>query len=431
MDDLDESTRQVASAAAIAQTMAKILLCCENYTPSVGGVQEVMRQIAERTAAAGHQVTVATTAHPDRPTDCVINGVVVKSFAMGGNLVRGMSGDIGSYTHFLRDEPYDVIMIKAAQQITFDAAIDVLEDVKAWKIFIPCGFSGLGRDEYVKYYADMARYLEKFDRLIFYSDNYKDIEFARRAGIGDLEIIPNGVDEREFFGPDTTRTSATTDVPLTILTVGSRILAKGHWEALQTFEAANINGPARLILNGNIPYGRVRGLLSSVRIMMRGQLPLAFKARLANLRFILRRQPRRVEMTNYSRSALLRAYQSADLFLFASHVEYSPLVLFEAAASGTPFVSTDVGNAQEIAVWTGAGIVASPGVSAIGSAAVVERLAGAVEMLLSDAGRRRQMGNNGRRSVKERFCWDTIVQQYWRVMGIDDKSDLKRMEPKR
>ena len=410
--------------------MAKILLCCENYTPSVGGVQEVIRQIAERTAAAGHQVTVATTAHSDRPTDCIINGVVVKSFAMGGNLVRGLSGDISSYTKFLRDEAYDVLMIKAAQQVTFDAAIDVLADVKAWKVFIPCGFSGLGQKKYAKYYANMAQYLEKFDRLIFYSDSYKDIEFARRAGFSDLEIIPNGVDEQEFFGSDIARTSPTADAPLTILTVGTRILPKGHWEALRTFEAVKINGPARLILNGNMPYGRLRGLLSSMRTMIRGQLPLAFKVRLANLGFIMRRQPKRVEMTNYGRSELLQAYQSADLFLFASHVEYSPLVLFEAAASGTPFVSTDVGNAQEIADWTGAGIVASPGVPAIGSAAVVEKLSQAVASLLSDNERREKMGKNGLIQVKERFCWDIIVKKYWRVMGVCDESDLEKMECK-
>ncbi len=42
----------------------KLLLCCEFYHPSRGGVQEVMRQLAERFAAAGHDVTVATTAMP-------------------------------------------------------------------------------------------------------------------------------------------------------------------------------------------------------------------------------------------------------------------------------------------------------------------------------------------------------------------------------
>jgi L-malate glycosyltransferase len=51
-----------------------ILLCCEFYAPSVGGVQEVMRQLAERLAARGHSVTVATTSIPERKSHYV-NGV--------------------------------------------------------------------------------------------------------------------------------------------------------------------------------------------------------------------------------------------------------------------------------------------------------------------------------------------------------------------
>ena len=31
----------------------RLLLCCENYAPSVGGVQEVMRQLAERLSIPG------------------------------------------------------------------------------------------------------------------------------------------------------------------------------------------------------------------------------------------------------------------------------------------------------------------------------------------------------------------------------------------
>jgi len=43
--------------------------------------------------------------------------------------------------------------------------------------------------------------------------------------------------------------------------------------------------------------------------------------------------------------------------VFASKVEYSPLVLFETAAAGTPFLSAPVGNADEIMRWTGGGIL--------------------------------------------------------------------------
>ena len=66
---------------------------------------------------------------------------------------------------------------------------------------------------------------------------------------------------------------------------------------------------------------------------------------------------KRVILTDLERQDLIQAYLAADLFVFASRIEYSPLVLFEAAAAGTPFLTGPVGNADEIVRWTGGGIL--------------------------------------------------------------------------
>lgn len=39
----------------------RLLFACELYHPSVGGVQEVLRQVAMRLVERGHEVTVATS----------------------------------------------------------------------------------------------------------------------------------------------------------------------------------------------------------------------------------------------------------------------------------------------------------------------------------------------------------------------------------
>ena len=93
----------------------KFLFCCEFYYPSVGGVQEVMKQIAERLVSRGHEVTVATTALPNRDFTS-LNGVQIAQFAVSGNLVRGMHGEIENYRQFVRNFECDAILIKAAQQ---------------------------------------------------------------------------------------------------------------------------------------------------------------------------------------------------------------------------------------------------------------------------------------------------------------------------
>ena len=60
----------------------RILLACEFYEPSVGGVQEVMRQIAVRLVERGHRVTVATTHLPER-TSSEIDGVRIAGLRSG------------------------------------------------------------------------------------------------------------------------------------------------------------------------------------------------------------------------------------------------------------------------------------------------------------------------------------------------------------
>ena len=87
----------------------KILHTVEFYSPSVGGAQEVVKQLSEHLVMLGHDVTVATTKLPERKSK-VINGVKVKEFAISGNNVRGLNGELDKYKKFLKKSNFDVIM---------------------------------------------------------------------------------------------------------------------------------------------------------------------------------------------------------------------------------------------------------------------------------------------------------------------------------
>jgi len=69
----------------------RILLACEFYYPSVGGVQEVMRQLAERLVARGHSVTVATTFLAERRSR-EVNGVTLVEFKVSAMLYGACLG---------------------------------------------------------------------------------------------------------------------------------------------------------------------------------------------------------------------------------------------------------------------------------------------------------------------------------------------------
>lgn len=141
----------------------RILFCCELYAPSFGGVQKVIQEIAEHLVKRGHNATVATTMLKERNFN-ELNGVRIKEFEVSGNLVHGLEGELEAYRKSVITEPFDVIVIKAAQQWTFDALWPVLSSIKCRKIHIPCGYSGLQDPAYKDYFEQMPEVLRQLPK---------------------------------------------------------------------------------------------------------------------------------------------------------------------------------------------------------------------------------------------------------------------------
>lgn len=452
----------------------RFLFCCEFYYPSVGGVQEVMRHIAERLVAWGHDVTVATTALADRDFD-QHNGVKIIEFGVTGNLVRGLVGDLDHYREFVRTFPCDAIMIKAAQQWTFDALWPVLDQIKARKVFIPCGFSGLYEPTYAQYFEQLPDVLRKFDHLIFYAEQYRDVDFAREHGMQHFSILANGACEREFNvprDPEFRRRNGIDEDSFVMLTVGSLTGVKGHRELAEAFaRMSHSHRKATLILNGNepprpavdvqvaAPDGVLRGKVRRVLVRL-GHLAGRFFGLAFRSLGVLRREGwggvkqrfaylilrvagkftpffvvgavkpleywiekaqqssrKQVLLTDFGRDELVQAYMNADLFVFASNIEYSPLVLFETVAAGTPFLSVPVGNAAEIARWTGAGMICPAPRDERGYTRVDPNVLGsAIKALMQKPDELRVMGELGRQIWSEKYTWAAITKRYEQIL---------------
>lgn len=397
-----------------------------------------MQQLAERFVEMGHAVTVATSRLANR-LDTVLNGVEIAEFSVAGNLASGMHGEVTAYQEFVANQPYDIVMIKAAQQWTFDALWPVLDRISAAKVFIPCGFSGLYEPAYRDYFTGMPDILRKFDQLIFYASDYRDINFAKAHGIENLTILPNGASEREFAidpDPEFRPNHGIESDDLLFLTVGSMTGLKGHLEIAKAFNLAHFGAQsATLILNGNKCLQLHKGPLQAIqkimavmrlyglkyvakhllKISLRGMgirvgKDDEFEATLASIN---RHPQKRVIVADLPRQELVQAFLAADLFVFASNVEYSPLVLFEAAAAGTPFLSVPVGNATEIAEWTGAGVICPAERDEKGYTRVDPAVfAQAMERLVQDRDKIRDMGMIGRKNWQEHFTWAVIAQRY-------------------
>jgi glycosyltransferase involved in cell wall biosynthesis len=383
----------------------RILHTVELYDPSVGGAQEVVRQISTRLAARGHEVTVATSRLAERHAH-EIDGVHVREFAVSGNAVRGMRGEVDAYRDFVLGGDFDVMMSYAAQQWTVDALLDVLPLIPRPHAIAPCGFSGLHDPAYADYFRELPVRLRDCAALIFHSDSYQDIELARAHGLERLAVIPNGADEREFGDLDALdghardlreRYGLAADTPV-LLTVGGHTGQKGHALAIAALRRLSASRAA-LIVAANDPLG----------IGCRYSCP----ARAASVTMLTRGR-KRVLLLRVPRGDVVAAYRAADLFVFGSAIECSPLVLFEAMAAGTPFLTLHVGNAAEIARWSGGAGRVLPTTrlarGRVGGAA--GDMAAEAGQLLADPAERTRMGEAGRHAWEERFTWAAIVARY-------------------
>jgi len=318
----------------------KILHTVESYLPAANGMSEVVRQLSERLAAAGHEVTVATGVAAGR-NGIDLHGVRVVEFDISGNAVSGFRGDVASYRQFLLEGRFDVMTNFAAQQWATDLALPLLPSIAGKKVFVPTGFSALFSKSYREYFDKMPDFMRRYDVNVFLSDCYRDISFAREHGIATTTLIPNGAAADEFLAPpfDIREKLGLPPEHFLVLHVGSHTWLKGHEEAMEIFSRAELSD-ATLVVVGNESAGGCGACCHR-------------RARLLNGSAGFRKDRKRIVVTELSRPKTVAAYHAADLFLFPSNIECSPIVLFECMASRTPFLVTEVGNSAEIIGWSG------------------------------------------------------------------------------
>jgi glycosyltransferase involved in cell wall biosynthesis len=248
----------------------------------------------------------------------------------------------------------------------------------------------------------MKSWLHKYDMNVFLSDDYRDINFARDCGVQNITVIPNGAAEEEFSDEPKLDLRELLGIPydhFLILHVGSHTGVKGHAEALKIFAKARIKNATFLLAANDFGCG----CKTSCRL----------KEKLFNHWPRHKCEGKRLLVTSLSREEVVAAFKEADLFLFPSNIECSPLVLFECMASGTPFLSTDVGNAREIVRWSQSGAILPTRFGAGKySYAEVKGSAGMLEKLYQDRDRRERMAESGFGAWRERFTWGRVARAY-------------------
>jgi glycosyltransferase involved in cell wall biosynthesis len=150
--------------------------------------------------------------------------------------------------------------------------------------------------------------------------------------------------------------------------------------------------PRILFVGGDFWRKGGRLLLEAFKALRRGEAELAVVTRTE-----LPEEPDvRVfhDMTPNS-PALIRLYQSSDVFVLPSEAEAFGIAAVEAAAVGLPVIAAAVGGLADVVVHDVTGLLIPPG-----DAVALER---SLRAMLDDGARARRMGHAGRQRAEARF----------------------------
>lgn len=372
----------------------------------------------------GHDVTVAARKMPERKSR-VHNGVKIIEFDIksssgsGMSNVHGLKGDTKKYQDFLKKGDFDVVMTYAAQQWTTDLMFEVLDEIKAKKVIVPCGYSALGTQEFEEYFDKLPAYLRKFDAAVYMCQDYRDINFAKKHRLKNSHFIPNGADETEFSQPLSRERERELKKKyglrgLVIMTIANYTGEKGHKELSYVFKRLPIPRTTLVSAGGMTPQpGPYFGyfIVDADRIN-------------TSRKFLGKRV---VLVDGVKRDEVRDLLKMADLFVFFSNIECSPLVLFEAAAAGVPFVASAAGNSAEIAEWTGGGIIAKSHKAPNGRVAVdLNDAITQITKLAYNPIKRKAIGKTAHATWKKDFTWEKLTGNYIKLYESLLKAEHKK-----
>jgi len=110
-----------------------------------------------------------------------------------------------------------------------------------------------------------------------------------------------------------------------------------------------------------------------------------------------------ISMAKIEQEKLINYYHTADVYVSSSKHESFGKVLIEAMAAGLPIVATETTGSKEIIQDGLNGFLVPIGDS--------QALARKVLYLLNNPGKAKEMGENGRQMVRERFDWEKIIKE--------------------
>ena len=400
----------MVSSRACRYDRVKILVTTFTYPPYADGCSEAVSVLTRGLVRLGHAVTVATGTHPGRPPSPAGANPFVESFHISGSANRRIAlqatpEEIARYRRFLTDGDYDLIIFENWDAWPTYLAEPLLRGLKPKKILVSHGYTPHLWNVFPQFPWGITYWMggwplvlrtpwlmRQFDHLVVLSqrrdfNRFFDHWLARVTGYKSVSVIANGAFAREFNDPNLPdfRRENGLGPGLMLLFVANYCDRKNQLMAVRTFRQAQLKD-ATLVLIGS----EINEYAEQVR-QLDGELQKHYPA------------GKVVLLEKLNRTQTCAAYRAADLFVLTAKAETQPIVLLEAMASHTPWLSTDVGCVADLP----GGRVARDEADFV---AKLRELAGSPEQ-------RQKLTAEGWTACQQTYDWEQVISAYGRLVA--------------
>jgi glycosyltransferase involved in cell wall biosynthesis len=349
------------------------------YIPHIGGTEIVVKELAERAAKKGHDVTVITSNMEGCKAHETINNVEIYRL----RAIRRRSNPI-----FLPGLPLKLLkLLKRNTVVHVHYIFDYLTDITVDMVLLIAKMKGCRIIANVHSDLPLISKLKRFnpaykrlmwkyllplyDHVICTTQDYIDTACSNGMPINKCALIPLGVDTSRFRYKDSTNIVP----PIKVLFVGRLTLPKNIPRLLEAFNLFHASYPS-----------------SVLHIVGDGEERPVIEAFIKNNNI-----PDVIMEGELLGENLINIYTESDIFVLPSDIESFGMVNLEAMASGLPIIASDIPGLR--------GLLADTAILVKPSA---ENFASAMKKLVEDTSLRRSMIKKGLEKVKD-YDWNKII----------------------
>jgi glycosyltransferase involved in cell wall biosynthesis len=377
--------------------MPRILHLSPHYYPSKGGLERFCEDIAVRTARLNNEVHIITQTTEGREDYEEINGVKIHRIKP---LFRYSKACVcPNIKQKIREIDPDVVHVQGPAP----GMVDFITKNKGKKI-IMTWHNDLTLSNKIMYKILAFIYLQfmfpkvisRLDKIILPSESFRyHSKFITKVPTEKISVIPNAVD-LEKFSPgigNKEKYKKELDVKSRFLIIFVASMDRHHaYKGVEYLLSA-----IKQIKDLDVLFVLVGdGILRQKYMEIANSVGISTKIRFTG---------------RIDDDLLIKYYRAADIFVLPSvSTENMPIVMIEAMACGTPIITTCLHGPMEMIQEGVNGHLVKPKDSA--------GLARAVEMILSDESKLREMQKNARQAAIEKYSWDDVLKKYFNEYKI-------------